>query len=175
MIIRRLKADEDFVALTEMLHRAYAPLAAAGLRFNASYQPPEYTARCLVEGAAFMAELQGRIVGTITVYRPDPKADTAVYREPNTYHFGQLGVDPDYKGNGIGRALHTAAINYATRCGGRFMALDTAAPAADLIATYERWGYVIVDRERWQSTNYESVIMRRPLSNKPNQSTHPAA
>jgi GNAT superfamily N-acetyltransferase len=174
MFIRRLKADDDIFALTEMLHRAYAPLAAAGLRFNASHQAQEYTARCLVEGAAFMAELQGRIVGTITVYRPDPRADTAVYREPNTYHLGQFGVDSDCKGKGIGRALHSAAIIYATRCGGRFMALDTAAPAADLIATYERWGYVIVDRKRWDSTNYESVIMRRPLSNKPNQSTCPA-
>jgi GNAT superfamily N-acetyltransferase len=174
MNIRAFQADDDVVALTEMLHRAYAPLAAAGLRYNASHQPPEKTALRMSRGATFVAEIQGRIVGTITVCGPDPKSGTPVYSEPSTYHFEQFGVDPDFKRKGIGRELHSAAVALATRRGARFMALDTAAPAKELIATYERWGYVIVDRKRWDSTNYESVLMRRPLGNKPNHRSDPS-
>lgn len=43
------------------------------------------------------------------------------------------------------------------------MALDTAAPATDLIATYERRGYAIVERVQWGDTDYPSVLMRRAL------------
>lgn len=43
------------------------------------------------------------------------------------------------------------------------MALDTAAPAADLVAMYGRWGYAEVARFRWSTVNYESVIMARRI------------
>ncbi len=47
------------------------------------------------------------------------------------------------------------------------IALDTAVPAAHLIALYERRDYRIVDRYDWDETNYESVIMSRPVSESP--------
>lgn len=80
-----------------------------------------------------------------------------------THHFGQFAVDPDHKGNGIGRALHQAAIDHVREQGGCYLALDTAGPAADLIATYQRWGYQIMERMSFSATNYESVIMRMDL------------
>jgi GNAT superfamily N-acetyltransferase len=147
-----------------MLHRAYAPLAARGLRYTATHQTPEVTADRLFKGHPLAAEWNGRIVGTITVYPPNPKASVAVYREPHTYIFGQFAVDPDFKGNGIGRALHQAAIDYAVGQNAQFMSLDTAAPAVELIATYRRWGYEVVERTHWRDTNYESVLMRRRIT-----------
>lgn len=163
MKIRVLAPDDDIVALTDMLHRAYAPLAARGLRYNATHQSPEVTVRRLSRGHALVAESDGRVVGTISVYPPDPSSQVAVYRDPHTYSFGQFAVDPEFKGRGIGRALHAAAVDHALSQGAHFLSLDTAAPAAELIATYERWGYVVVERTSWKSTNYESVLMRCSL------------
>ena len=105
----------------------------------------------------------GRIVGTITIYPPKPKHRTATYRDPHTHGFGQFAVEPALSGQGIGRRLHQAALEHALSQGARFMALDTAEPATDLIATYERWGYTIVERVQWGDTNYPSVLMRRAL------------
>lgn len=146
-----------------MLHRAYAPLAAAGMRYTATHQSADVTLRRLRTGHALVAEQDDNIIGTLTIYRPDRESGVEVYRDPHTYHFGQFGVDPGHKGQGIGRALHHAAIQYAIDEGARFMALDTASPATDLITTYQRWGYEIVDRMDHSSTNYISVIMRLDL------------
>jgi GNAT superfamily N-acetyltransferase len=170
MKIRPWEPRDDVVEITEMLHRAYAPLAARGLRYNATHQPPEVTRRRLSGGFAFVAEVDGRLVGTITTYRPDLQSTALVYREPFTFHFGQFGVEPDFKGKGIGRALHQAILDCAVGNGATAMALDTAAPASDLIALYRRWGYSEVGRAQWDSTNYESVIMVRALTPERNDS-----
>ena len=164
MIIRSFRDDDDLDGLTSLLHRAYAPLAAAGLRYTATYQSAEVTLRRLQTGHPLVAELDGRVIGTVTVYQKNPDSVVPLYREADAFYFGQFGVDPDCAGRGVGRALHAAAIRHALNQGARRMALDTAAPAHNLIATYHRWGYVIVDRIHFSSTNYESVIMCRDLA-----------
>jgi GNAT superfamily N-acetyltransferase len=165
--IRDWRNDDDVEALTRMLHRAYAPLAAAGLRYMATHQPWEVTLRRLERGRALVAELDGEIIGTLTVYTPDSESTVPLYRDAQTYHFGQFGVEPDHKGRGIGRKLHQAAILHTREQGGRYLALDTAAPATDLIATYQRWGYHIMERMAFSATNYESVVMRLDLHDRP--------
>ncbi|MGE0705589.1 MAG: hypothetical protein AB7F99_12680 [Vicinamibacterales bacterium] len=40
---RRILPDDDLDAITAMLHEAYAPLAAAGMRFVASHQSMDTT------------------------------------------------------------------------------------------------------------------------------------
>ena len=163
MKIRVITPQDDLWALTDLLHRAYAPLAARGLRFTATHQTTEVTTERLFKGHPLAAEIDGRIVGTITIYPPKPKHRTATYRDPHTHGFGQFAVEPALSGQGIGRRLHQAALEHALSQGARFMALDTAEPATDLIATYERWGYTIVERVQWGDTNYPSVLMRRAL------------
>lgn len=163
MKIRPITPADDIVALTAMLHRAYAPLAARGLRFLATHQSPEVTAQRLSTGHPLAAELDGRFVGTIRICPPRTDSEIATYRDPHTYMFGQFGVEPAYGGRGVGRALHEAGLVHALSQGARFMSLDTAEPATDLIATYERWGYSIVERTQWKDVNYPSVIMRRCL------------
>ena len=159
LTIRNWRDDDDVEALTRMLHRAYAPLAAGGLRYMATHQSPDVTLRRLKRGHALVAEKDAKIIGTLTVYPPDSESIVSLYRHPQTYHFGQFAVDPDHKGNGIGRTLHQAAIDHAREQGGRYLALDTAAPATYLIATYQRWGYQIMERMAFSATNYESVVM----------------
>jgi GNAT superfamily N-acetyltransferase len=175
MTIRDLKPDDDVVSITEMLHRAYASLAARGLRYFATYQSPDETHDRLARGHPFLAESNGRVVGTITVYKPNPDSSIPAYRDSGTFHFGQFGVDPDFKGRGIGRALHEAAVAHALEQRAFFMALDTAGPAKELISMYERWGYTVVDRTQWDVTNYESVVMRRALKRALNQTEKPAS
>jgi hypothetical protein len=64
----------------------------------------------------------------------------------------------------VGRALHDHAVRFALAKGATALALDTAVPAEHLIRLYEKWGYNVVDRCSWESTNYESVIMKKSLS-----------
>jgi len=163
MKIRNFDAADDVGALTELLHRAYASQAAKGLRFFATHQSPEVTQRRISRGHCFVLELNCRIVGTITLYRPDGNSDVPEYRDPLTFNFGQYGVEPEFKGRGYGRLLHDFILDFAGAHGGEWMALDTAAPASDLVAMYTRWGYSEVTRYRWQVTNYESVVMRRKI------------
>ncbi len=164
MKIRVLTPADDVVAITEMLHRAYEPLAKKGLNYTATYQSAEVTANRLSKGHPIVAECDGRVVGTLTVYPPNPESSVAVYRQPHTYSIGQFGVDPDFKRKGIGRALHRAALEHAMSQGASFLSLDTAAPAEELIATYLRWGYAIVERTTWSGKSYESVLMRRNIN-----------
>jgi GNAT superfamily N-acetyltransferase len=167
MQVRVITPQDDIVALTAILHRAYAPLAARGLRYMATHQSPADTHRRLFKGHPLAAEKAGQIIGTITIYPPQPRASVATYRDPHTFSFGQFAVDPVFAGQGIGRILHQAAVDYALGQGARFLSLDTAAPATDLIATYARWGYAIVEHTHWGDTNYESVLMRRTLRPDP--------
>lgn len=161
--IRPCRLPDDTVVLTEMLHRAYAELAARGLRYWATYQTPEVTERRIKDGYGFVAEWEGQLAGTITVRRSDPRSRTATYREAGTFTFGQFGVDPAFRGRGIGRALHEHIIRFAEAQGATAMALDTAVPATHLIALYAKWGYREVERCQWDDTNYPSVILRKEL------------
>jgi enterochelin esterase-like enzyme/GNAT superfamily N-acetyltransferase len=161
--IRRLSPADSLATLTDLLHQTYAPLAARGLRFSATHQSAEVTAQRIRGGVCLVAEHRGRLIGTITVSPHDPEDAAPAYREPGIFNFGQFAVAPDWKGRGLGRRLHAAAVDLVRALGGHALLLDTAAPATDLIAMYERWGYAEIGRTRWDDTNYESVILRLPL------------
>jgi GNAT superfamily N-acetyltransferase len=161
--IRPCRLPDDLEVLTAMLHRAYAELGARGWRYSATHQTPEVTERRVRAGQCFIAEVDGALAGTITVKRPNPQSTAATYREEATFMFGQFGVDPAFRGQGIGRALHTHAVRFAEANGATAMALDTAVPAVHLIALYAKWGYREVERCQWGDTNYESVIMKKDL------------
>jgi GNAT superfamily N-acetyltransferase len=151
-------------ALTALIHAAYAPHAALGLRYWGTHQSVEDTARRFASGHGFVA-LAGEVyVGTIVVRPPQPASPVPLYREPYTWSFSQFAVAPEHKGCGLGKALHDAALQYTLSKGGRTMALDTAAPAQALITMYEKWGYRLVGTCDWRPhTNYESVLMARPI------------
>lgn len=164
--IRPCRVPEDLLALTELLHRAYAELAARGLNYVACRQTVEVTERRVRAGHCLIAEVDGMVVGTITVRKSNPEAQVPTYRETGTFTFGQFGVDPTIRGQGIGRALHEHALRFAEENGGTAMALDTAAPAVHLIALYSKWGYREVGRHRWDVTNYESVVMKKEIERR---------
>ena len=164
VLVRRLSVDDDLGAITELLHSAYARRAADGLRYWATHQNIGDTAKRFSQGVGFVAEVKGRIVGTITVHPPRQNSEVPLYRNTNVWSLSQFGVSPELQGRGIGRQLHDAAIAYAIQHGGEVAALDTAAPANDLIEKYQRWGYRIVGEYDWRPlTNYPSVLMSKRI------------
>lgn len=158
--IRRVRDDDDMERITDVIHRGYAALAAKGLRFWGSHQSVEDTIERFAGGIGFVAERDGRIVGTLTVRPPQPESEVEIYRDPHTWCLTQFAVDPDHGGHGIGHALHDAAVDYARAHGARRIALDTAEQADELIAMYTKWGYSIIGACDWRPfTNYASVVM----------------
>lgn len=163
--LRLLRASDSLPELTDLLHRAYRELLEAGLRFTATGQSVETTRHRVEEGECWVAEIEGKLVGTIVWVRPSEAEDVAYYRRPDVAHFGQFGVDPEYRSLGLGRRLLDVVESRAREEGYAELALDTSENAAGLIALYERWGYRIVDSHDWRpGVNYLSVVMAKSLS-----------
>ena len=163
--IRALLPSDNMVVLTDVIHSAYAERAANNLRYWATHQTVEDTANRFKSGHGLVAEIESQVVGTLTVRPPQLDSEVPLYRNPDTWTLCQFAVLPTFRGLGIGRRLHDAALMHAQANGARTIALDTAAPAGDLIDRYLHWGYAIVGECDWRPhTNYLSVLMSRPIS-----------
>ena len=169
--IRPLSDDDCLHALTELLHRSYASLAEQGWNFTAVDQPVSVTRDRLAGAQGFVAELDGRLVGTIAVRGPKPAGEAYIadpppplYTTPGTAILSQLAVHPDCRGLGLGERLIDAAEAWAREQGFAQLALDTAEPATALRRRYERRGYVTVGGVQWQGKTYASVLMTKALS-----------
>jgi len=161
---REVLATDDIAALTLLIRSAYAPHAASGLRYWATHQSTEETAKRLASGHGFVAEFQGTVVATVTLRQPEPQSKVPLLREPGTWSFGQFAVAPEHKGKGFGKQIHDFALLYAAKHGGTKMALHTAQPATALIAMYRSWGYELAGTCDWRPhTNFVSVLMSKPL------------
>ena len=164
IMIRRYRKEDAIPPITRMLHAAYAPLAAMGLRYTATDQDDAVTLNRLERGSAFVAELDGAIVATVTLYAPDPDSSCEWYRRPAVYCFGQFGVRPDLQRGGLGLRLLLLMEEQARERGGLELALDTAEGAHHLRDWYARCGYREVERVSWGNTNYTSVILSKNLN-----------
>ncbi|MDN3922599.1 GNAT family N-acetyltransferase [Roseateles violae] len=169
--IRPLRADDSLEALTALLHAAYASLAARGMNFTAVDQSVATTRERVAKGQAFVAELDGRFVGTVAVSGPRAAEERylndpvpAVYARPGTAILAQLAVHPAQRGQGLAEKLMDAAEAWAGAQGYSHVALDTAQPAEDLQRRYARRGYVEVDAVQWAGKSYRSVVMLKELT-----------
>lgn len=150
--------------LTALLHRAYKPLAEKNLHYTASHQPAEKTLSRITEHKGWIFFLSGRLAGTVSLYEgARKKMTTAYYKRPGVFLFGQFAIDPLLQGRGLGARVMDFLEEEAKRLGAKELALDTSVHAADLIATYSRRGYKIVDEMQWPDVNYRSVIMSKVL------------
>lgn len=165
--MRRLGPADSLGDLTTFLHEAYAPLAAAGMRFWASFQDVENTADRARKGECWLAVLDGAIVGTVTVYTPDRTSGCPLYDEPDVASFGQLAVSPSLQGRGLGAALLDLVEARARTAGASWIACDTAMPAHHLVRLYESRGYVRAAQAQWDGVNYRSHILVKPLRETP--------
>lgn len=163
LIIRTLRPDDSFDELTELLHRAYRVLADMGLRFLATHQDVDTTRSRVATGTCFVAELDGKIIGTITYYAPGRRYGCDYYKKKGVAHIGQLAVEPTVQRLGVAARLMSHAEEFARSRVMRELALDTAEPAIQLIDWYTRIGYRFVGYHQWDVTNYRSVIMSKLL------------
>lgn len=162
--IRRFREGDSVEELTALLHRAYRRLGEAGWNYTAVDQRPDRTAERIRGAVCLVAELDGRWVGTISISPPDAGEEVvALYREPGVGAIHQFGVDPDWQGKGIGRALHDAALEVARVLGLTSVALDKAVPAVELVRLYESWGYRKVEEFQWPGKSYRSCVLQRPV------------
>jgi len=173
--IRPFDRRDDLVALTALLHRSYAPLAAAGMHFVASHQSVA-TTRERVHGTGTTCLVAvteaGVVVGTISVTGPRAggvgyPGGPPWYQRPDVAVAGQYAVEPSSQGRGIGRRLLSAAVDLARDRGAAELACDTSERAADLITMYERRGFRHVDAVDWEETNYRSVVLSLNLNPDP--------
>jgi GNAT superfamily N-acetyltransferase len=169
-LVRPLRAADSLEALTTLLHRAYAPLGAAGMNFTAVDQTVEQTRERVGRGQCFVAERDGAVIGTATVsgaYDPNrhgwARATPWCFRT-DVANLQQYAVDPAAQGAGIGTALLAACEDWAREHGHSALALDTAVPATHLRRRYERAGFRTVDEVQWGGKAYRSVIMAKPLA-----------
>lgn len=171
--LRPLADGDSLDALTALLHRAYAPLAAAGMNFTAVDQTVEMT-RARVQrvglGQCFVAtDTAGALVGTVTVNGPfDANRHgwaraTPWFFRADVAHLHQFAVEPGLQGSGLGARLMQACEQWALAHGHRAIALDTALPATHLRTRYQRAGYREVAQVQWDGKTYRSVILVKPL------------
>ncbi len=162
--IRELRDEDDLDALTELLHRAYAPLAAAGMRFLASHQSVEVSRHRIERGTCLVAVHNGTIVGTV-VYSPPGSLDGSPFlARPDVAEFGQFAVEPSLQRTGIGAELMRKVEEMGRRDGAAWMSLNTSENAHHLIAYYQRKGYRFIEHVQWRDVNYRSVVMAKALA-----------
>ena len=83
------------VPLTELLHAAYAPLAAEGLHYVASHQPPQTTLDRLTEGTGWIFHYGSELAGTISLYEGARKKSSCdYYRQPGIFLSDFVGDVP---------------------------------------------------------------------------------
>lgn len=163
--IRALRDGDPVAGITRLLHEAYAPLAAMGLRYTATHQADEVTRSRLARGIPFVGDLDGKIVATVTLYPvAGPNSSCRWYGEPGVFSFGQFAVRPDLQRQGLGARLIDLMEQETLARGGRELALDTAEPAHHLRRWYEKLGYRFIEFADWSTTNYRSVILSKQLS-----------
>jgi GNAT superfamily N-acetyltransferase len=161
--IRPILAGDSLVELTDLLHRAYAPLATMGLRYMATHQSVDVTRKRVEQGQCFVALVGGTIRGTIVFKDAIQTRGCPWYDRADVASIGQFAVEPGLQGNGLGRRLMVLAEERALASGARELALDTAEPATHLVAWYTRLGYRHIEYADWGHTNYRSVIMSKAL------------
>jgi predicted N-acetyltransferase YhbS len=105
IVYRYLDARDDLDALTAMLHDAYAPLAAAGMRYVAAYQDTATMRERTERGETIVATDEGDVIGIVTLADVARTTGTPFYDRPDVAMFGQYAVRPSHQRRGIGAQL----------------------------------------------------------------------
>ena len=164
----RLINDSDSIAeLTDLLHRAYKPLADAGMRYFATHQTEDQTREKIAGGQCYVALLDGKLVGTVTFKFPVVFAGSGKsrwYSRLDVSYFGQFGIEPHLQGQGIGSRMLNRVETTARESGAAELAFDTSEHATHLIEYYSKRGFRFVeDIDHRPVVNYKSIVMSKPL------------
>jgi GNAT superfamily N-acetyltransferase len=150
---------DDVTILRDLLRDAYSARAQEGLNFTASYQDEEMTRQSLLKNdrQTFIASTGDKVIASFQLcHEKKSNSGTGIY-------FNRFAVHPSFQKHGVGGIVLEHAATIARTRGFRQMWLDTARPATDLVAFYQRHGFNI-DRQTWYvGKTYSSWVMRREL------------
>ena len=172
--IRPLAPSDSLSDITDLLHRAYAPLRQQGLHYIASNQDEATTRRRIARGECFVAECDRRLVGTVTFRPASETSGCDWYDRAEVASFEQFAVEPRLQGRGIGGALVELVEHRAGATGAVEISLDTSEKAETLIAWYRARGFRFVQWVRWGVVNYRSVVLSKDVRGIRASSTRPA-
>ena len=96
----------------------------------------------------YIAELAGRIVGTVTV--AEHGTPYAEISQSGELEFRMLAVDPEMSGRGIGSALVEFVAGEARRRGHQRVVISVVRGNASAEHLYERLGFVRVPARDWE-------------------------
>jgi N-acetylglutamate synthase-like GNAT family acetyltransferase len=99
----------------------------------------------------------------MTVYDRAQDSACEYYRNQRVATIRQRGVDPSWRGRGIGNALIVYAERWAAFHGYTELALDTPKPAEHLVKFYRGRGFPLVRVMRFAGKLFESVIFSKAL------------
>jgi GNAT superfamily N-acetyltransferase len=160
--IRLLAPTDSLEELTLLLNRAYQRLAAMGFNYTAVDQTVETTRERIDGNECYVAEIEGRIVGTALLI-PHQLDTPAWANQPGVAYAGQLGVEPEFRHLGLGARLMDTIENRARELGFHTIAGDTSEGADYLLKFYGGRGYKIVGHHQWRSKTYRSVVLAKKL------------
>lgn len=161
--IRPLQNTDSLEEMTGLLNRAYKQLADLGLRYTATYQDAEITAKRVKDAFCLVGIRDERMLATIAYYSPEKTNGAFWYDQTGVAKFGQFAVEPALQKSGIGNYLIQLIEQKAWADGAQELALDTAEEAVHLISYYQKRGYRLAGEVDWNSTNYRSVILSKKL------------
>jgi len=140
LVVREARAGEldEVAALTEHSFEEYWPLVPPAFAEAAQRDLADVRGR-LGSGELLVAELGGRLVGTVT-FLPDGGGYPAPGWPPSWCAVRLLAVDPACRGLGIGRRLTAECLDRARRRGAAAVGLHTAPFMASARHIYESLG-----------------------------------
>jgi ribosomal protein S18 acetylase RimI-like enzyme len=134
----RLARGDEYESTGDLAVRAYGTLEDAG---DPAYDRQLRDVASRVQGGeVLVAEVDGRVIGTVTFVPPG--AALAEVDDPDAATIRMLGVDPSARGRGVGELLVRACIDRAVRAGARRVRLDTRTSMTGAQCLYERLGFV---------------------------------
>ncbi|WP_143308364.1 GNAT family N-acetyltransferase [Chitinophaga vietnamensis] len=142
----RLATAADAAAIADLSVRSYEEFAAVMTpgnweRMRTSQGDMDILAALMKMSYTFVCESGAKLVGVVFLVRSGNP--TVIYPEDWAY-IRRLGVDPDFRGLGIGQQLMEMAIRQAREDGEKILGLhtSTAMPAARKM--YDKLGFELV-------------------------------
>jgi ribosomal protein S18 acetylase RimI-like enzyme len=144
LVIRPIR-PEEYGEVGDLIVEAYLTL---GDLWSEEYgQQLRDVAGRVAEGEVLVAEMAGRLVGSVTF--ADGQTALSEIDDPDAGTIRMLGVSLDARGHGIGEALVRTCIDKAKRSGRRRVRLHTRMDMASAQRLYERMGFRRDPEQDW--------------------------
>jgi hypothetical protein len=168
MRIEILEKDFPYEEITELLHESYKGHLEAGRNYLAAVQSVEQTKERLQGAYCVVAYDEDRLVGTMAfrICRKEPGARRKWYEDDVYVYGGQLAVLPSYRDTKVFALMALKASRLKEIREAKSSIADTSVEAHELVASYLKMGYQIVDLVSWETTNYYSYVFRKKMTGR---------